>query len=99
LSSRLKDTSIQRADAKIKALQEREERERQARTKAQVALAEEASELTLCVAQQEVLETDMEKCGDELLTVTQRRKQYVPVKASAPRTGLPHQPAGQRSAR
>jgi hypothetical protein len=54
-------------------LQEREERERQARTKAQLALAEKASELTLCVAQRESLETEMEKCGDELLSLTQSK--------------------------
>lgn len=58
--------------------QEREERERQARTKAQMALAEKASELTLCVALREGLEGEMEKCGDELLSVTQTRSVLFP---------------------
>mmetsp|Transcript_5114 Transcript_5114/g.12557 ORF Transcript_5114/g.12557 Transcript_5114/m.12557 type:complete len:193 (-) Transcript_5114:108-686(-) len=73
-SAQLKDTNMEAAETLIKSLQDRGTSEREARTKAQLALAEKSSALTVCNSQREGLQTEVERCGNEVMALTHRRQ-------------------------
>lgn len=66
-SAHSRELSMLASEERIRALQERADGERVARGKAQLALAERASNLQTCATQRDTLQAEVERCSQSLL--------------------------------
>ena len=69
----VKENAMKAQEASIKTLQDRTEKERTARTKAQYAMAERQQQTTKCTADVEVLERELALCKSELAGMQQAK--------------------------